>query len=102
MRPRHLKSERNVHNNKGEPMRNFLSMSLAASFAIAALNTMPANANDFDTAAKNEKRAAGQEFKAERDAARGDFHGARKHEENMRLDEHKVNKDIRRGEWKGY
>ena len=84
-------------------MRKFLSISsLAASFAVTALNLMPANANDFDTAAKNERRAQGQEFKAERDAARGDFRGAEKHEANMALDEHKVRKDLRRGEWKGY
>jgi hypothetical protein len=73
----------------------FVASILGSSFAGAAF------ANDADTAAKNEQRAAGQEYKAERDAARGDVVGAAKHERNARKDAHKARHEERRAVRKG-
>jgi len=78
-------------------MKNLIPLSFVASFAVIAGVTSTCAYADYeqqvDTASKNQQRAAGQQFKAERAAARGDFHKAEKHSENRRLDEYKVNKD---------
>ncbi len=81
-------------------MKNLIPLSFVASFAVLAGVTSSAAFADYeqqaDTAAKNSQRAAGQQYKAERAAARGDFHKAEKHSENMRLDEFKVNRNENR------
>ena len=74
---------------------------LAASLSLAAVS-LPAHANDADTAAKNDRRADGQVYKAERAAARGDGYGAAKHADNARRDQYKARREehsaIRKGE----
>ena len=78
-------------------MKNLLNIGLLAAVALTSSSiSLPAFANDLDTAAKNERRAEGQDFKAERAAARGDEYKAEKHAENAALDEHKVHKNERR------
>jgi hypothetical protein len=81
-------------------MKNLIPLSFVASLAIVAGLTSTGAYADYeqqvDTAAKNQQRAAGQQFKAERAADRGDFHKAEKHSENMRLDEFKVNRNENR------
>jgi hypothetical protein len=83
-------------------MKNLLVLGFAASI-LGSSFAGAAFANDADTAAKNEQRAQGQEFKAERDAARGDVVGAARHERNARRDEHKARHEehraIRKGEY---
>ncbi len=83
-------------------MKNLLVLGFVASLMSSAFVGNAAFANDADTAAKNARRAEGQEIKAERDAARGDVNGAARHEENARKDAHKARKEehraIRKGE----
>lgn len=81
-------------------MRNLLSLGLLASLVVTTgLSSTAAFAGYEEqkkTELKNERRAEGQEYKAERDAARGDFAGAEKHRENEIKDEHKARKDAHR------
>ncbi|MBS1956660.1 MAG: hypothetical protein JST89_20905 [Cyanobacteria bacterium SZAS-4] len=83
-------------------MKNLLVLGFVASLITSAFVGSAALANDADDAAKNARRAEGQEIKAERDAARGDVNGAARHERNARRDEHKSRKEehraIRKGE----
>jgi hypothetical protein len=78
-------------------MKNLMPSGLVASLAIFASVASTAALADYEqqvnTAAKNQKRAVGQEIKAERAAANGNLEKAEKHRENMALDEHKANKD---------
>ncbi|HEY9734283.1 MAG TPA: hypothetical protein V6C89_20395 [Drouetiella sp.] len=81
-------------------MKNLLVYGFVASVLCSSC-AGAAFANDADTAAKNERRAEGQEIKAERDAARGDVVGAAEHERNARRDEHKSRHEERRALRKG-
>ena len=91
-------------------MKNSTSLTLLASLVVVtSLSSTKAYADyeqQKDTQMKNEQRADGQAYKANRDAARGDFRGAEKHRANMALDEYKVqrdshraNRDLRRGDY---
>lgn len=80
-----------------KPMKN----AFALGFLALALTTVPAFANEADTAVKNERRAEGQEIKAERAAAHGNVGAAERHEENARRDEHKARHEERRAIRKG-
>jgi hypothetical protein len=79
-------------------MKNLFSVILLAS-AITSV-AMPALAfdgeNEAKTAAKNERRAENQDYKAQRDAAEGKVNGASRHADNAALDEHKAAKDEHR------
>ncbi len=91
-------------------MNNFSALNLLASLAVAtSLSSTKASADyeqQRDTEIKNEQRAEGQAYKANRDAARGDLRGAEKHRENLARDEykarkdaHRANRDLRRGDY---
>ena len=77
-------------------MKNMMALGFAAVVALGVSTaSLPAHAV-YDTAAKNERRAIGQEFKAERAAARGDGYKAEKHAENANRDFYKASKDAPR------
>lgn len=81
-------------------MKNLMPLGLLASFAVATSLSSTTAFADYEeqkhTEVKNERRAEGQEFKAERDAARGNIAGAERHSENAAQDEHKARKDAHR------
>ncbi len=83
-------------------MKKLLAMGILAVSLSTGVVAQSARADEADTAAKNEKRAEGQEFKAEKAAARGNTYDAAKHIDNERRDEHKARREerhaIRKGE----
>jgi hypothetical protein len=78
-------------------MKNLLPLALIVT-VLGGL-TAPAFADSWDqekTAAKNERRADNQAFKANRDAAFGNYRGAQRHAADAADDQFKVHKDLHR------